>query len=90
MYGEHDHLTKRERMDLTRRATSRTGRAEDARRARVILLLAWGRPWVVVCVLQRKNEVPSDRASYERCLIGDLQAGVFRSGQGMSLVCMDE
>jgi hypothetical protein len=29
-------------MDLTRRATSRTGRAEDARRARVILLPAVG------------------------------------------------
>ena len=42
-------LTKRERMELIRRATSRTGRAEDARRARVILLLAEGRTWAVVC-----------------------------------------
>lgn len=42
-------LTKRERMELMRRATSRTGRAEDARRARVILLLAMGRTWDVVC-----------------------------------------
>jgi transposase len=42
-------LTKRERMELRRRANSRTGRAEDARRARVILLLAEGRTWDVVC-----------------------------------------
>ena len=42
-------LTKRERLELMRRATSRTGRTEDARRARVILLLAEGRTWAVVC-----------------------------------------
>ncbi len=36
-------------MELIRRANSRTGRAEDARRARVILLLAEGRTWDVVC-----------------------------------------
>jgi len=42
-------LTKRERMELTRRTRSRTGRAETARRARVILLLAEGATWDVVC-----------------------------------------
>ncbi|MCW5785575.1 MAG: helix-turn-helix domain-containing protein, partial [Nitrospirales bacterium] len=42
-------LTKRERMALRKRATSRTGRAEDARRARVILLLAEGRTWDGIC-----------------------------------------
>jgi transposase len=42
-------LAKRERMELMRRATSRTGRAEDARRARVILLLAEGCTWEGVC-----------------------------------------
>jgi transposase len=42
-------LTKRERMELMRRATSRTGRTEDTRRALVILLLAEGRTWEVVC-----------------------------------------
>jgi hypothetical protein len=36
-------LKNSERMELTQRANSRTGRAEDARRARVILLLAEGR-----------------------------------------------
>ena len=38
-------LTTAERMELTRRATSRTDRAEDARRARLILLLADGHTW---------------------------------------------
>lgn len=42
-------LTKRDRRELTRRARSRTGRAETARRARVILLLAEGRTWDAVC-----------------------------------------
>src|ERR1700680_4602944 len=38
-------LTNAERMELTRRATSRTDRAEDARRARLILMLAEGHTW---------------------------------------------
>ena len=42
-------LTKWERMELTRRASSRSGRAEDARRARLILLLAEGHTWDEVC-----------------------------------------
>ena len=42
-------LTKAERMELERRAASRTGRAEDARRARLILLLAEGHTWDDTC-----------------------------------------
>ena len=38
-------LTNSERMELRRRAHSRTDRAEDARRARLILLLAEGHTW---------------------------------------------
>lgn len=38
-------LTNWERMELTRRANSRSGRAEHARRARLILLLAEGHTW---------------------------------------------
>lgn len=38
-------LSKAEHMELTRRASSRTDRAEDARRARLILLLAEGHTW---------------------------------------------
>lgn len=42
-------LTKRERVELIRQARSRTGRAERARRARVILLLAEGKTWDAIC-----------------------------------------
>ena len=42
-------LTNTERMELTRRANSRTDRAEDARRAWLILLLAEGHTWDEVC-----------------------------------------
>src|SRR5579864_1511309 len=42
-------LTSLERMELERRAASRTGRAEDARRARLILLLAEGHSWDEAC-----------------------------------------
>jgi transposase len=43
------NLSKAERMELERRAASRSGRAEDARRARVILLLAEGHTWDETC-----------------------------------------
>ncbi len=42
-------LTPRERMELHRQARSRRGRADAARRARVILLLAEGATWAAVC-----------------------------------------
>jgi transposase len=42
-------LTNVERTELERRAASRTGRAEDARRARLILLLAEGHTWDEAC-----------------------------------------
>jgi len=42
-------LTKVERAELEPRAASRTGRAEDARRARAILLLSDGFTWDEVC-----------------------------------------
>jgi len=38
-------LTKRERSELQRQAGSRNGRADSARHARLILLLAEGRTW---------------------------------------------
>src|SRR4030081_1552172 len=38
-------LSNSELMELTRRANSRTDRAEDSRRARLILLLAEGHTW---------------------------------------------
>src|SRR5262245_4327986 len=41
-------LTKNERMELTKQASSRSVRAEDARRARCVLLLADGDTWAEV------------------------------------------
>src|SRR5687768_363872 len=41
-------VTRSERMELTRRASSRTGRADDARRARLILLLEEGLTWAQI------------------------------------------
>ena len=42
-------LANVERMELQRRAASRTGRAEEARRARLILLLSEGHTWDEAC-----------------------------------------
>lgn len=41
-------LTKRERMELERQSSSRTGRADSARHARLILLLADGHTWAEI------------------------------------------
>lgn len=49
-------LTRAERVELERRVASRTGRAEDARRARAILLLAEGHTWDEAC-----DRVPCSR-----------------------------
>jgi len=38
-------LSKAERVELSQRATSQAGRADDARRARLILLLEAGETW---------------------------------------------
>ncbi len=43
------NLTNAERVELVRRTKSRTGRAEDTRRAHVVLLLAEGCTWDEVC-----------------------------------------
>jgi transposase len=41
-------LTKAEREDLTQRISSQSGRADDARRARLILLLDAGQTWAAI------------------------------------------
>ena len=41
-------LSEAERLELSRRATSRSGRADDGRRARLILLLAAGHGWAQI------------------------------------------
>src|ERR1700730_11209291 len=42
-------LSKSERMELTRQAASRSGRGEEARRGRLVLLLAEGHTWDDIC-----------------------------------------
>lgn len=46
--GNTLELTDAERLELTRRANSRSGRAADARRARLILLLSEGMTWAEI------------------------------------------
>src|SRR5258705_5471565 len=41
-------LTDAERMELNQRAASRSGRADDARRARLMLLLETGHTWAAI------------------------------------------
>ena len=41
-------LTDAERIELNQRAASRSGRADDARRARMLLLLEAGYTWAVI------------------------------------------
>src|ERR1700746_3865455 len=41
-------LTEAERMELNQRAASRSGRADDARRARLVLLLEAGHTWAAI------------------------------------------
>jgi hypothetical protein len=41
-------LSKAERVELSQRATSQAGRADDARRARLILLLEAGDTWAEI------------------------------------------
>jgi transposase len=75
-------LTDLERMELTRRAHSRSGRAEDARRARLILLLAEGHTWDEVC-----EQVACSRgfvASWSRRFAEQRIAGLYSRHRGQS------
>src|SRR2546430_2221773 len=68
-------LTKVERMELERRAASRRGRAEDARRARLNLLFAEGHTWDEAC-----ERVPCSRgfvASWTRRFDEQRLAGLY-------------
>src|SRR5215470_271608 len=75
-------LTKSERMELTRRASSRTGRAEDARRARLVLLLAEGHRWDDIC-----ERLPCSRGfidSWSKRFVAERVAGLYSRHQGQS------
>ena len=75
-------LTKLERAELMKRAKSRMGRAEDARRARVILLLAAGRTWDAVC-----NQVGCSRgfvALWRQRFTDERLAGLYSRHRGQA------
>src|SRR5271157_1547114 len=56
-------LTDAERMELNQRAASRSGRADDARRARLLLLLDAGHTWAAICDKLDCNDAFIDRWS---------------------------
>jgi len=73
-------LTRTERMELERRVGSRTGRAEDARRAHAILLLADGHTWDEAC-----ERVPCSRgflASWSQRFLEQRIAGLYSRHMG--------
>jgi transposase len=75
-------LTRTERMELERRVGSRTGRAEDARRARAILLLADGHTWDEAC-----ERVPCSRgflASWSQRFAEQRIAGLYSRHLGQT------
>src|SRR6202049_4096470 len=75
-------LTKTERMELTRQAASRSGRAEDARRARLVLLLAAGHTWDDIC-----DRLPCSRGlidSWSKRLAAERVAGLYSPHRGQT------
>src|SRR6202162_4499433 len=75
-------LTKSERMALTKLATSRTGRAEDARRARLVLLLAEGHTWDDIC-----DRMPCSRGfidSWSKRFAVERVAGLYSRHRGQT------
>ena len=75
-------LTQAERVELTRQAASRTGRAEDARRARLVLLLAEGRTWDDIC-----DRLPCSRGfivSWSKRFAAERVAGLYSRHRGQT------
>src|SRR2546425_2512363 len=75
-------LTKSERMELTKQATRRSGRAEDARRARLVLLLAEGHTWDDIC-----DRLPCSRGfigSWSKRFAAERVAGLYSRHRGQA------
>src|SRR5258705_6826363 len=73
-------LTQSERMELTKQATRRSGRAEDARRARLVLLLAEGHTWDDIC-----DRLPCSRGfidSWSKRFAAERVAGLYSRHRG--------
>src|SRR5215831_13320873 len=77
-------LTDVERVELNRRANSRSGRADDARRARLILLLEAGETWALIRDKLDCNDAFIDR--WSKRYAAERLAGLFsrHSGQEAS------
>jgi len=75
-------LTDAERMELSQRATSRSGRADDVRRGRLILLLEAGHTWAAIRDKLDSNDVFIDR--WSKRFREERLAGLFsrHAGQG--------
>ena len=78
-YGRRD-CVDRGRREFTDGVRSRTGRAEDARRARVILLLAEGLTWDEVC--ERAERSRGFVALWTRRFRAERLAGLYRRHRG--------
>jgi transposase len=75
-------LTKSERMELTKQAASRSGRAEAARRARLVLLLAEGHTWDDIC-----DRLPCSRGfidSWSKRFAAERVAGLYSRHRGQT------
>ena len=73
-------LTQSERMELTKQASRRSGRAEDARRARLVLLLAEGHTWDDIC-----ERLPCSRGfidSWSKRFAAERVAGLYSRHRG--------
>jgi transposase len=75
-------LSKAERMELTQRATSQAGRADDARRARLILRLEAGETWAEICDKLACNNDFIDR--WSKRFSAERLAGLFSRHAGQS------
>src|SRR5512145_2127545 len=73
-------LSDAERMELTRRANSRAGRADDARRARLILLLESGDTWAKIRAKLDCNDAFIDR--WSKRFVEERLAGLFSRHAG--------
>lgn len=73
-------LSKAERMELSQRATSQAGRADDARRARLILLLEAGETWAQIREKLSCNDAFIDR--WSKRFIDERLAGLFSRHAG--------
>jgi len=79
-------LTDVERVELSRRASTRAGRADDARRARLILLLDAGETWAAIREKLDCNDAFIDR--WSKRYLAERLAGLFSRHAGQEASCL--